>query len=155
MEEEIRPEIQQVLLAYVLALSLLAASLGAILLLASLPPFAASALNWLGTLAIATYFGYNSAVALWAYLTERYAVGDGYVSMRRGVVSRTSSVIPVQTVTEARAVMPLMLRRFGIGFVTLRTNDGSRHVMHNVRDPEWVVRHVKPFSEPVFRPSVR
>ncbi|MDG7021745.1 MAG: PH domain-containing protein [Nitrososphaerota archaeon] len=154
MEEEVRPEIEQVLLAYVVALSLLAAALGAVLLVAPLPPFAASALDWLGTIAIMIYFGCSSMSALWAYLTERYAVGDGYVSIRRGVVSRTSSVIPAQTVTEARAVMPLLLRKFGIGFITIRTNDGSEHVMRNVKHPERVAESIRPRIEPVFRPSV-
>jgi membrane protein YdbS with pleckstrin-like domain len=152
--EEIRPEIEEVLLAYVVVSSLLAVLASAVLTFAPLPAFAASALAWLGTMAIAAYFAFEALSSIWLYLTERYAVGDGYVRMRHGWISKASKVIPTRNVACARAVIPLLLRRARVGLVVIETNDGSSRVMHNVKFPERIAFGIRAPFEPVTRPSV-
>lgn len=112
-------------------------------------------LLWFAAIVVAAYFAFEALFASWVHLTERYTIGDGYVRIRRGWASKTSGVIPTRNIAEARAVMPLLLRMLGVGLVVIETNDGSRHVMHNIKYPERIAYGIKPPFEPVVaRPSV-
>jgi membrane protein YdbS with pleckstrin-like domain len=76
------------------------------------------------------------------HFTELYAVGDGYVSISRGLIQKTSAVVPISSIVEARAVFPLLPRLLGVGSVVIMTNDGSKHVLHNIRDARSFVERI-------------
>ena len=63
-------------------------------------------------------------------------------------------MIPLRNVSEARAVMPLLLRFFDVGSVVVSTNDGSMRTLFNVKDPDIVAGNVRPAGDVVTRPSV-
>ncbi len=135
MEEEIRPVVKQVLLSYAAAYLLVLATLMPLLWLLRLPPPIFSAIVMLLLTADSVFMVYRAARAYWVHITERYVVGDDYIMIQRGWASKTSGLVQSQNISEAKAVMPLFLRTLGVGFIVIDTNDGNRHVLHNVNDP--------------------
>ena len=155
-EEEYRPVIIEVLEAYLIAFALLYAAV--YVLFVFLLPFPASVtgpLTWLVALLIGIFFALRALSAFWVRLTQLYAVGDGYLRIQRGWVSKTSAQVPFRNIAEVKAVLPLLLRVFGVGLIVISTNDGYRHVLYNLKDPGGIAERVRPSSSPVItRPSV-
>lgn len=156
MEEEIRPVIRQVLAAYSVTFVLILAAPLVLLSLLSPPPFVFFPVAILVLILGTAFFAFETAKAYWTYLTQRYAIGEDHVRIQRGWASKTSETIPSQNIAEVRAVMPLFLRMLGVGLVVIDTNDGNRHVLNNVKDPEGLAKTINPVpaGEPVTRPSV-
>ena len=89
------------------------------------------------------FFAQTAARALWVRLTEAYKVETGFLFIRRGWATRTAEQIPSTNIADAETVLPLLLRFFGVGSILVSTNDGSVHVMKNVRHPQALADEIR------------
>jgi len=131
---EARPRIIEVLLVYSLVLAVIA-----LLSYALLPVHIALFI----TIIAATVFAINSARAAYRYLTERYIIASKYIGIERGWFDKETAIISRGNIAEVKAVRPLLLRMLSIGSVYVATNDGSVHVLYNMKHPESIVSELK------------
>ena len=130
---EARPRIIEVLLVYSLVLAVIA------LLSYALVHYVALFI----TIIAATVFAINSARAAYRYLTERYIIASKYIGIERGWFDKETAIISRGNIAEVKAVRPLLLRMLSIGSVYVATNDGSVHVLYNVKHPESIVSELR------------
>ena len=130
---ESRPRIIEVLLVYSLVLVIIV--LLSYALLYSVALFI--------TIIAAAVFAINSARAAFRYLTERYIIASKYIGIERGWFDKETAIISRGNIAEVKAVRPLLLRMLSIGSVYVATNDGSVHVLYNVKHPESIVSELK------------
>jgi membrane protein YdbS with pleckstrin-like domain len=150
-----RPVIIPILLVNLIGYTLLVSVVGLLLLALNLPPFLSYPLLGLVALFVGVLLALRTAWAYWRHVTESYLVDADALVIKRGWAVRTEGRVFLRNVAEARAVVPLGLRIFGVGSVVVSTNDGREHVLYNTKDPEGIAEKIKPTSgEPVFRPTV-
>jgi hypothetical protein len=154
-EETYRPVIKPILLLNLIGYAL-AISVVSLLLLALNPPqFLFYPLLDLIAFFAGFFVALRTAWAYWKHVTESYSLATDALVIKRGWAIRTQGRILLRNVAEARVVVPIGLKLFGVGSVVVSTNDGREHVLYNTKDPEGIAEKIKPtYGEPVFRPSV-
>jgi len=157
VESQIRPVVNEVIVAYSMAHCLFFVIVLGLMLVLPVPWFVLLPAVILLTVVDLIAFALRALGTFWVRLTQRYAIDTdgGYVRMQREWASRTSELVPFRNISEVRAAMPLFLGMFGVGHVVIDTNDGKAHILYNVKDPRGIIERIRPApGEPVFRPSV-
>jgi membrane protein YdbS with pleckstrin-like domain len=134
-EGEFRPIIIPILIVNLLGYAIALGVTGALLAVLHLPWFLFSSALDLVAVVVGTLLGLRTASAYWMYLTERYSVQGSVLLISRGWAVKTRGQVALSNIAEAKAVMPLLLRPFRVGSVLVSTNDGSTHILYNVKDP--------------------
>jgi Bacterial PH domain len=154
-EETYRPVVKPIFLLNLIGYALVVSVVGLLLLALNPPQFLFYPLLGSVGLLAGFFLALKTAWAYWRHVTESYSLDGDALVIRRGWAIRTQGRILLRNVAEARAVVPIGLKLFGVGSIVVSTNDGREHVLHNTKDPEGIAEKIKPTSgEPVFRPSV-
>ena len=155
MEEEFRPALREVVLAYGLASVLLWGLLSAAASLLPVPGFAVAPIEALTTFLAVAFFIFRVAPALVLHVENRYYVGDGVLRIRRRRGFGPVTIL-LQNVTDVVVYVPLLMRPFGVGTVEVFTVDCRARPLFNLKDPRAFAEKIRPSQagEPVFRPSV-
>ncbi|MDG7016446.1 MAG: hypothetical protein JRM82_03620, partial [Nitrososphaerota archaeon] len=122
MEEEFRPALREVVLAYAWASVLLWLLVSWVVSLLPVPGFVVSPVEELAGLLAAIFFVFRVSAGIELHVEERYSVGEGVLRIRRNRGFGPVTVL-LQNVDAVRVETPLLLRPFGVGTVWVYTID--------------------------------